>query len=344
MASTLIPVWTSNLGEPVAEIGWTADSSAVAVGGVDGAAAVFGATGTPLARWNAHRGALFRCAPSPSDPWLATSGGDGTARLWALPTEPAPHGAAPALMGEWAAGVPWVEHLAWMRTGGRLCSAGGKVWAVWRAGETVTLPISQKTITGLAWSPDGSIVAAASSGRIARVRADDGAAVGDLDWSAAFVAVSWSPDGQWIAASTTDSAIQIWRQPFRAGEELAMSGFPAKVKCMAWHPSGKYLATAASSELMVWDCSGKGPAGRAPRQLKPHPGRIASVSYQNAGHLLASGDSAGKAWVWNARKSKEPAAEASTPAGVTSIAWSRDDRRFAVGDDAGGIAVYEAPA
>jgi hypothetical protein len=39
-----------------------------------------------------------------------------------------------------------------------------------------------------------------------------------------------------------------------------MSGYEAKVRSLAWHHSGRYLATDGGQEPMVWDCSGKGPA------------------------------------------------------------------------------------
>ena len=40
-----------------------------------------------------------------------------------------------------------------------------------------------------------------------------------------------------------------------------MYGFPTKVLELSWNSTGRWLATGGSSSVILWDCSGKGPAG-----------------------------------------------------------------------------------
>lgn len=118
---------------------------------------------------------------------------------------------------------------------------------------------------------------------------ETGRVTAELPWKTSLVSLAISPDGRWVVAGTQENSVQIWPLPFREGEELAMSGYDAKVRSLAWHHSGRYLATDGGQELMVWDCSGKGPAGSTPRILEGHPARVSSLAYQKTGHLLASG-------------------------------------------------------
>ena len=90
----------------------------------------------------------------------------------------------------------------------------------------------------------------------------------------------WSPNQRWIVAGTQELSIQIWPLPFRAGEELAMSGYAGKVRELAWHHGGRYLATGGSEQIMVWDCGGHGPSGTTPRILEGHTERITALAYQ----------------------------------------------------------------
>jgi hypothetical protein len=49
-----------------------------------------------------------------------------------------------------------------------------------------------------------------------------------------------------------------------------MSGYPEKVSCLTFDDTGFWLAADGAPDLTVWDFSGKGPSGTAPRQLRRH--------------------------------------------------------------------------
>jgi WD40 repeat protein len=122
-----------------------------------------------------------------------------------------------------------------------------------------------------------------------------------------------------------------------------MSGYDAKVRGLAWHHSGRYLATDGGQELMVWDCSGKGPAGSTPRILEGHPARVSSLAYQKAGHLLASGCQAGRVLFWNAGKSSQPLRATALAGAVTALTWLPGDTRVVAGCQDGRLALISAP-
>jgi hypothetical protein len=71
-----------------------------------------------------------------------------------------------------------------------------------------------------------------------------------------------------------------------------------KVAQIAWDRRSKYLATAGSPQITVWDYSGTGTAGRVPQTLKHHRFPLRAMRYQSDGPLLASGCAEGRFAVW----------------------------------------------
>lgn len=329
--------WQSNLGDAVAEVSWSPDGTLIAAGGVDGRVALLdSADGRLVHGWNAHANGLFHCAFSPTESLLATSGQDGKARLW-NPTTAQP-------VKELAVGSAWVEQLVWSPQGGWLAVAGGKKLRVWNpiTGVVHESADHRSTVSALTFSHDGKRLASTCYGGVELWEVEAGRHLQNLPWKTSLVSVAWSPDGRWVVAGTQELAVQIWELPYRPGEELAMSGYPAKVRELAWHYSSRYLATGGGTEIMVWDCAGKGPAGTTPRILEGHPARVSALDYPRAGHTLASGGQDGLVLLWNAGKSSEPLRQFKLPAAVTSLRWSPDGTRFAVGCQDGSIGVGQA--
>ncbi len=329
--------WQCNLGDPIAEVSWSADGTRVAAGCVSGTATLMAsADGQSQNRIEAHQHGLFRCAFSPSAPLLATSGQDGLAKLWnpddASPVRQLPVGAA------------WVEQLAWDPTGNWLAVAGGRKLRLWNPATGVVHESAdhRSTVSALAFARDGRRLASACYGGAEVWDVEAGRHLEHLPWKTSLVSLAWSPEGRWMVAGTQELAVQIWELPFRPGDELAMSGYAAKVRELAWHYGSRFLATGGGTDIMVWDCSGRGPAGTSPRILQGHSAKVTVLSYQRAGHLLASGGAEGALHLWNAGKSNSPLRRYGLPAAITAIAWSPDGSRFAAGSRDGTVAVGTA--
>ena len=121
-----------------------------------------------------------------------------------------------------------------------------------------------------------------------------------------------------------------------------MSGYPAKVRDLAWHPGGRYLATGGGESVMVWDCGGAGPAGTEPRILEGHTGLITGLAYQAKGHQLASVGADGRVLFWNV-KQLPALREIQLPAALTVLAWLRNDQAVLAGARDGSVALAKAP-
>ena len=331
--------WILDLDEPLAAVSVSPDGTRAAAIGTEGNAFVVETAGGRLVhRFRAHEGGGFRLAWSPREDRFATSGQDGIVRIWnpadATVTESFPTGAS------------WAEQLAWSPDGSWLAVGAGKSVSLWRPGKGVvhSLRDHRSTVAALAWRPDGTQVAAACYGGVALYEAETGRKAGALPWKTSLLSVAISPDHRWVVAGTQELSVQIWPIPFVEGEELAMSGYAAKVRDLCWHHGGRYLATGGGVEIMVWDCGGQGPAGTTPRILEGHTGRISSMAYQWKGHLLASGGQDGSVFFWNAGKSSQPLRQVRLASTVTSLAWTHDDRRVVAGTQAGQMVQATAPS
>ena len=340
--------WVLDLSEPIAALGGSPDGSLIAVLGTEGSAWVVEASsGRRIHAFQAHEGGGFRLVWNPTAPCFATAGQDGQVRFWDPVT------------GTQVESLPmpsaWVEQLAGSPSGDRLAAASGKTVCIGRAsggggasgadgaGWTHTLGGHRSTVAALAWSADGRSLGVACYGGVSVYDSETGRVTAELPWKTSLVSLAISPDGRWVVAGTQESSVQIWPLPFREGEELAMSGYDAKVRSLAWHHSGRYLATDGGQELMVWDCSGKGPAGSTPRILEGHPARASSLAYQKTGHLLASGCQAGRVLFWNAGKSSQPLRATALAGAVTALGWLPGDTQVVAGCQDGRLALISAP-
>lgn len=335
-----------NLQEPVISLDWSPDAKFLAVAGTNGALVVLdAATGAVRHKPAGHRMGAMRVAWSPDGLWLASAGQDGKIKLW--------HSQTGELTRELAGGSAWVEHLEWSREGNLLLSAAGKKLRVWNvAGEMQSeFAAHESTVAGLSLRADGKGFATACYGKIRCFRPGETSPCETLDWKSSLISLAWSPNGRFIAAGTQENTVQFFRLPVRAGEALGMSGYPAKVKHLAWDRTARFLATSGSEAVIVWDVSGSGPAGKIPLQLAAHPADISALAYQRRGDVLASGCEAGVITLWNPASCPWPKKRpvptdkhlhaGKLPSAINQLSWSPDETRLGIGCQCGTVEILE---
>ncbi len=236
-------------------------------------------------------------------------------------------------------GGRWVEHLAWSPDGNLLATSAGKMLRVWNASGELQFEFGahESTVSAVQWRPDGRGIATSCYGGARLFRLGEREPYEQLKWKTSLICLAWSPGGRYVAAGTQESTVKFWRLPFGEGEPLEMSGYPAKVKNLAWDRQGQFLATDGGEIITVWDVSGKGPAGRKPTQIKAHDARISALAYQAKGDWLASGDESGQVFVSRATAPGLPRKLGILPAAVTQLRWSPDEQCVAAGSQDGTV-------
>lgn len=255
-----------------------AQGATVAVGDVDGRVHVFAGGQEPRSA-TAHDGGVLSLCADPAGGFL--SGGDD-GRAVRVRTD----GTVETL-----AEMPgqWVGHVA--AAPGLRAAAAGKTVTVWREGaprpDTLEHP---NTVGGLAFDAKGRRLAVAHYGGVTLWEpAKRGWKPSKLLWKGSHLAVTISPDARFVVTSMQEAALHGWR--LRDKADMRMSGYPARVRSMAWVADGAFLATSGADAAVCWPCDGPGgPMGRAPAMVSPRPGlRVTAVCGLPGTPFLAAG-------------------------------------------------------
>jgi WD40 repeat protein len=330
----LLPqTWRAALDEAAVSVGWSASGRYMAAASASGAVFLFEAeTGRQLKRWAAHRFAATVVAWHPHEDLLASAGQDGKVALWTPEDDAASH--------TLDCGTSWVERLAWSPSGKHLTTACGRILRLWsRDGELLqTFDKQPNTIAGIDWRADSQELVSACYGQVVFWTPADSSPKRTFEWKGSMLCIAWSPDGRYLCHGNQDSTVHFWI--VASGKELQMSGYPLKVAQIAWDRRSKYLATAGSPQITVWNCSGKGPAGRRPQTLKYHRFPLRAMRYQSEGPMLASGCAEGRVAIWKPSKRDDPDTTATLGSPVTDLAWSTAGH-LAVAAEDGSVVVFD---
>jgi WD40 repeat protein len=233
-------------GAVIPSLSYTPEGTHLAVGGSATVRLVARSSGKGVRPFIGHKGPVTSLELSKDGTLLATTGGDGTIRLWEVASGeeilslPGPKFPDPASYGVSIYPILVTACLA-LSPDGKTLAAGGAGLA----------PVGMgRHSPGRSSAPDRQIhLWNLSSGRDLGVLRIGGTGY----WAFAF-----SPDGKTLAAAK-DHSVQLW--DVAAREEIpSPSGPRAPVRSIAFSPDGKSLATdsAADSFIRLWDAvSGK---------------------------------------------------------------------------------------
>ena len=335
--------WAAQLDDYVIDLAWSHDGAFLAVASQAGPLHLFaGATGENRRELPGHADGANCLSFAPGAALLASGGQDGAVKLW--------DAAAGQHLATAELGSSWVEHLAWSPTRGGtaepirpplLAASAGRDLVFLRPDASVAhrFKPAPKTLSALAWHPQGGALAAAYFGGVCLWDADDFRAQREYAYANGIATLAWSPpDGRWLVSGNVDPSVHLWLP--EDDQEFHMSGYETKVRQISFDFTGTRLATTGGQDVCVWDCSGTGPEGREPAML-PHDAPLAAVAFQNRHGLLTSASRDGVLQLWSPERAQPLRATVKMPAPATKLAWSPDDRFLAVGSERGVVYVLQ---
>jgi WD40 repeat protein len=181
-------------------------------------------------------------------------------------------------------------------------------------------------VIALAWSPDGSGLAAAAvggpitlcdgtSGRIRHVLPGHGFGT---------TALSWSPQGGILASSGQDGKVKLWN--VATGQlHMTLDGGAAWVERVTWSPDGTLLAAAAGKKVRLWNT-----AGHPIQEYGDHPSTVADIQWK-PGTLELATASYGQIALFHPDQA-EPVRALNWKGSQLVLAWSPDGKHLATGD------------
>lgn len=331
--------WAGQLDDYAIDLAWSPaqagkpDGSILAAASAAGGITLYAAAdGTVKHQLAGHEDGTNCVAWSPGGESIASGGQDGCVRLWDPVTG--------TQTAEVKLGSAWVEHLAWQPAGKLLFAAAGKKLVALNADGSVvhTFAEAPKTISALAWRPDGTACATACFGHVVVWEVASFTAQKEFPYGNAIYALTWSPDSRWLVAGCHDNAVHLWVPA--EDLELHMSGYETRLKELSFSHDSKWLATGGGRDVCVWDCAGAGPEGREPLQL-PQTARTCAVAFQNHHSLLVTASADGVFTLWGPTRKNPMVAEVKMPAAASKFAWSGDDTLLAVGSEKGAVFVFQ---
>ncbi len=357
--------WAAPLDDYVIDLAWSPDAALLAAASQAGPLYLFGgATGDNRRELPGHEDGAncLAFAPSspaaaPSSPLLASGGQDGAVKLW--------DAVAGQHVSTTSLGSAWVEHLAWRPAGPvtasatnhksltinrksppppLLAAASGRDLVFLRPDASIAhrFKPAPKTLSALAWHPQGGALAAAFFGGVCLWDADDHHAQREYPYANGIATLAWSPpDGRWLISGNVDPSVHLWLP--EEDQEFHMSGYETKVRQISFDHTGTRLATTGGQDVCVWDCTGAGPEGREPVML-PHDAPLVAVAFQNHHGLLAAAGKDGVLQLWSPERAQPLRATVKMPAPATKLLWSPDDRFLAVGSEKGVVYVLRVEA
>jgi DNA-directed RNA polymerase subunit RPC12/RpoP len=158
-------------------------------------------------------------------------------------------------------------------------------------------------VQGVAWSPDGRLLATAGANHQAVV------------WDAVTLtptatlrghtgviqALAFSPDGRALGTASVDQTARIWNVD--GGTPVVTLKHPDAVETLAWRPDGTVLATAGKGGTVhLWDV-GEGFTSYPAR--KAHQNTVMALAWSADGTLLASGGFDHRLIVWDVEANQQ---------------------------------------
>jgi WD40 repeat protein len=161
-----------------------------------------------------------------------------------------------------------------------------------------------------------------------------------LEWKGSHLDVTFSPDGRFVVTAMQEPTLHGWR--LADGNNMRMSGYPAKVRSMSWSADGHALATSGANHLVVWPFQGKdGPMGKGLRTFAFAARRVAIVACHPKKEVTAVGYEDGLALVVRMADGAEILARRPGGARVSALGWSQTGTALAFGTEDGEAGIID---
>lgn len=327
--------WQLGLGDYVGALAVSPDGGQLVAGSLAGDAVLVDVTnGEVITKLADHAFGVLAVAWSPDGAAVAVGGHDHTVRLYDRA------GAA----GPAVAAAGWVAALAWSPDGSLLGIGSARSLLLVRPDGEVVQRFDDvtSTVTAVAWSPDGKRVGITSYGGVTWYNPADGTTSAPIrrhEWKGSLLTLALAPNGRWACAGAQDASIHLWR--LWSGDDLSMSGYPAKIEHLAFRHDSRWMASACLGEVTVWDFGGKGPAGSRPASAEVHDRHISALCWQPSDDVLASGGADGQVVLWPSPRRQgqrlQPLATADDAVAVASMAWHPAGSGLVIGRADGGV-------
>ncbi len=213
-----------------------------------------------------------------------------------------------------------------------------RLWNV-GSGKKKTVPVPGGSISAIALSADGQIVALAQLNQIILLNAGTGEFVQALKGQPAqqskINCMTFSADGRALATAE-DSKVEIW--DLTIGQIKKTISSAGNVTALRFAPDGRTLASASQDgSVSLWDLQ----TGALGLHLKKHSAAVNAIAFSKAGDLMATGGDDRSVIIWDTATGKARRTLKGHDLTVTSLAFSPDTSLLASGSGNTSVVLWD---
>ena len=197
---------------------------------------------------------------------------------------------------------------------------------------------SGSAVESLDFSPDGSVLAAASTERRIQLwRVPDGTPLPDLPGHGGVRAeVAFGSDATQLVSVSADGTAVLWDVPRQIRRAQTDLGFPLYAVDIS--PDGRQVAISGEDlDIVLWD-----PRTDTVKPLRGHTGYVRTLAFSPDGATLVSGGYDQQAIVWDVARGKPLTTLTGHTSEINSVAVSPDGRYVATGSRDRSVLLFDA--
>jgi len=227
----------------------------------------------------------------------------------------------------------WIDNVALHSDGAIAWSVGKTAFVRAAKGEEKSLEVPS-TVGGLAFAPKGMRLAIAHYNGATLWFPNMAGEPEFLAWAGSHLGVSFSPDNKFLVTSMHEPALHGWR--LADNRHMRMTGYPSRVRSMAWGAGGRYLATSGADMVIMWPFVGKdGPMGKEPAMLAPLQAKVTAVACHPKEDVLAAGYDDGTVLMVRMHDGAEILVRRNGTPSIAALAWNATGSWLAFADETG---------